>query len=73
MTRPSPGESAWLVIVAYEFLCPPGQMLCQVLDPVIKRWPILARLVIIYTALHMANMLDEKRDLYYQLGERLGR
>ena len=71
--RVRPGTVAWLAIFAYEFRCPPGQMLCQILDPIIARWPILSRVVIIYTALHMANMLDEKRDLYYQLGEKLHR
>ena len=71
--RVSPGTVAWSAIVAWEFLCPPGNMLCQVLDPVIARWPILSRVVIIYTALHMANMLDEKLDAYYRLGERMGR
>lgn len=71
--RVRPGTVAWLAIFTYEFRCPPGQMLCQILDPIIARWPILSRVVIIYTALHMANMLDEKLDAYYLLAERMGR
>lgn len=73
MKPPTVGEIAWLTILGYEFRCPPGQMLCQILDPFITRHPILSRALILYTALHMANMLDERVDVYYQLAVRFGR
>lgn len=67
------GLLAWLIIALYEYRCPKGQMLCEVLDPVITKHPVLTRLVILYTAMHMANLLPTRGDLYCRLAVTMGR
>lgn len=65
--RPRPGDVAWALIVAYEIGCPSGELLCESFDRRITRHPILTRLVIFYTSLHVANMLPTRFDLIYQV------
>ena len=68
---PRPGEIAWLVIIAYEVVCPRGELLSEVLDrhlPVGARYHRAATLAVIaYTAAHCSNLLPERADVYLML------
>lgn len=67
------GDWAWIAILAYELFCPPGEMLSESLDRKLGRGPRLTEALIIYTALHCANRLPPRLDLFYQTARLLGR
>lgn len=77
MRQPTPGELAWAGIVAYEILCPKGELLSEVLDRLMPvRHPrkcIAVRAFIVYTAAHCANILDPKFDIYQWLAAKARR
>lgn len=67
------GDWAWLVILVYELFCPPGEMLSESLDRRLHRAPRLTEGLILYTALHCANRLPERFDLFHRVARVLGR
>lgn len=75
------GDAAWLAIAAYEVLCPPGEMLSEAVDrwlgaeliPTRRRRKHATELFIVYTALHVANRLPERVDLYARAARRFRR
>lgn len=54
-------------ITAYEIACPSGETISEGVDELIEKHPLLTRVVIGYTALHMMNLLPEKLDLFHQV------
>lgn len=68
--RKSQSSKAWLAmgagILAYEIKCEQGELLSEGADRAIEKHPILTRTLIGYTALHLANSLPEKADLFHQ-------
>lgn len=67
------GDWAWIGILAYELFCPPGEMLSESLDRKLERMPRLTEALIVYTALHCANRLPPRVDLFHQAARWLGR
>lgn len=60
--RPNAAALAWGAILAYEMVAPPGELLSEGADRSLSRYPILTRVAIGVTALHLANLLPEKYD-----------
>ena len=62
-------EKAWLAmgagIIAYEALCPKGELLSEGVDRALDKHPILTRALIGTTALHLVNMLPEAIDPFH--------
>ena len=60
------GEQAWIalavLIVGYEILAAPGELLSEAVDRFIARHPVLTRAAIITVALHLANALPDRVD-----------
>lgn len=73
MRTPGHGDWAWIAILAYELFCPPGEMLSESLDRKLIRAPRLTEALIVYTALHCANRLPTRLDLFHQTARLLGR
>lgn len=73
MRRLGWGDWAWLGILVYELFCPRGQMLSESLDRRLERAPRLTEALIAYTALHCANRLPPRLDLFHQFARLLGR
>ena len=67
------GDWAWVGIAAYELFCPRGEMLSESLDRRLERAPRLTEALIVYTALHCANRLPARFDLFHQAARLLGR
>lgn len=61
-----PGDVAWALIAGYEVLCPRDEMLCHAIDRRILRNRILTRAAVLYVALHAADLLDPRFDLFTQ-------
>ena len=51
---------------------PAGRMLSEAFDRRITRHPWLTRALIAYTAMHCANLLPEKLDIYHQAARLAG-
>ena len=60
--RLRPSHIAWTFIVTYEVLAREGELLSNAFDDTKRPW--LTRAAIIYTALHCANLLPERLDIY---------
>lgn len=73
MRRLGWGDWAWMAILVYELFCPPGEMLSESLDRRLDRVPRLTEALIVYTALHCANRLPPRLDLFHQMARLLGR
>ena len=73
MRRLGWGDWAWMAILAYELFCPPGEMLSESLDRKLDKVPRLTEALIVYTALHCANRLPPRLDLFHQSARLLGR
>lgn len=73
MRKPGWGEWAWIAILAYELFCPPGEMLSESLDRKLDRVPRLTEALIVYAALHCANRLPSRWDIFHQTARLLGR
>lgn len=67
------GDWAWVTILAYELFCPPGEMLSESLDRKLDRVPRLTEGLIVYTALHCANRLPPRWDVFHQAARLLRR
>ena len=67
------GDWAWIGIVTYELFCPPGEMLSESLDRKLDRAPLVTEALIVYTALHLANRLHPKVDLFHHAARKLRR
>ena len=67
------GDRAWMAILVYELFCPPGEMLSESLDRRLARSRWLTEALIVYTALHCANRLPPRVDLFHQAARLLGR
>lgn len=65
------GDRAWIgllgSVAVYEACAPPKQLLSESMDRMIAKHPIATRAVIGYTALHLANLLPPKIDIFHQL------
>lgn len=65
-------KNAWIAIgigvTAYELACPSGQTLSEGVDRLLERSKLWA-IPIGYTALHLANCLPERLDLFHQVTE----
>lgn len=73
MRRVGWGDWAWMAILAYELFCPRGEMLSESLDRRLERMPRLTEALIVYAALHCANRLPPRLDLFYQTARLIGR
>lgn len=73
MRRLGWGDWAWIAILGYELFCPPGEMLSESLDRKLDKVPRLTEALIVYTALHCANRLPARIDLFHQIARLLGR
>jgi hypothetical protein len=73
MRKPGWGDWAWMAILAYELFCPPGEMLSESLDRKLDRLPRLTEALIVYCALHCANRLPSRLDMFHQTARVLGR
>lgn len=64
-------KRTWLAIgalvVAHEALCGSGELLSEGVDKAIEKHPVAVPAVIGYTALHLANLLPPKIDLFHHL------
>lgn len=71
------GEQAWfalaVLIVGYEILAAPGELLSEAVDRFLARHPIVTRAAIIGVALHLANALPDRVDPIHQLAVALRR
>ena len=60
------GEQAWIalaiVVVGYEILAAPGELLSEAVDRFLARHPLATRAAIITVALHLANALPDRVD-----------
>lgn len=60
-------KRAWqamaLGILLYEFTCPEGELLSEGVDKALDAHPVLTRLAIGMTALHLVNALPPKIDI----------
>lgn len=56
-------------ISLYELVCPPNEMISHGFDRMIDKHPVATRVAIGYTALHLANLLPEKLDLFSQTSQ----
>jgi hypothetical protein len=63
-------KRAWAAIgigvMAYEMACPPGELLSEGADRLIRTRPNLTRAAIGVTALHLANAIPERIDPFTQ-------
>lgn len=68
---------AWLAIgasvIAYEILCDKNQMLSEGWDRIIDRHPVAGRVLPLYTAAHLANLLPERYDLFHRASVVVGK
>lgn len=53
-------------VLAYEVLCPPGELLSEGVDRALTKYPTLTRVAIGTTALHLLNALPEHLDPFTQ-------
>jgi hypothetical protein len=64
-----PGVTAWAILIggvaAYDALCPKGHTLSETADLAVEKRPLITRAAIGYTALHLANLLPPKLDLFH--------
>lgn len=64
-------KNGWLAIgagvLAYEILCPEGELLSEGVDRGLEKHPTLTRLAIGATALHLLNMLPEQYDPFHRV------
>lgn len=60
------GEQAWIalavLVVGYEIMAAPGELLSEAVDRFLARHPVLTRAAIITVALHLANALPDRVD-----------
>ena len=60
------GEQAWfalaVLVVGYELLAAPGELLSEAVDRFIERHPVLARTAILLVAAHLCNALPDRVD-----------
>lgn len=70
-------KNGWLAlgagVLAYEILCPEGELLSEGVDRALERHPTLTRLAIGATALHLLNMLPEQYDPFHRLSHIIGK
>ena len=61
-----PANIAWGVIatgvLAYEFLCPEGELLSEGFDGYVSRFPVTARVLPLILTLHVINALPSRFD-----------
>lgn len=66
----STGEKAWaalgLVIVVYEIVAPPNELLSEVVDRFLIKHPVVTRIVVAGIALHLLNMIPDRFDPLHQ-------
>lgn len=71
------GAKAWaalgLGILAYEGLCPDGELLSEQCDRWLESYPVSTRAAIAVVALHLANGLPDRFDLVHWVGVGLRR
>jgi hypothetical protein len=72
-----PGDRAWLTlaagVLAWDVLCPHGEMLSEASARYAKTKPILSRVVIGYTAGHLMHVWPERVDLFTRSAKAFGR
>jgi hypothetical protein len=72
-----PADKAWLAlaagVLAYDTLARPGEMLSDASRRYATARPVLARVVIAYTAGHLAHVIPERVDLFTLTAKALGR
>ena len=72
-----PSDYAWVTlgagVLAWDVLCPKGELLSQAVDRYRQHRPWLTHLVIIYVALHLTRTWPRRIDPLHQLSNRLGR
>lgn len=63
-------KRGWLAIAglvtAYEIACPPGELLSEGVDRGIEQRPLLTKLAIGVTALHLMNAIPERYDPFHR-------
>lgn len=75
--NPLSASKGWAIlgagVLAYEILCPEGELLSEGVDRALERHPTLTRLAIGATALHLLNMLPEQYDPFHRLSKVIGK
>lgn len=73
MERPQPGTLAWLAlgigIITYEIHAPEGQLMSEAVDRALERSAVSKAITLAAigcTALHLANLLPERIDIFKQ-------
>lgn len=68
-------KNSWLAlgagVLAYELVCPSGELLSEGIDRAIDKYPKAVPFAIGYTALHLMNMLPKEVDAYHHIFRRL--
>lgn len=77
MQRHITARNAWIglagIILAWEYMCPPGQLLSEEADKWVARNPILSRLGFFAVALHLGNLLPNWCDPIHLIACVIGR
>jgi hypothetical protein len=60
-------------VLAYDVLCPNGELLSQSVDRSLVRRPWLTRLAVVYVAAHLLNVVPQKLDPLHRLSTIFGR
>lgn len=77
MTRLRPSDRAWIAlgagVLAWDLLCPHGEMLSEASARYTAGRPALSRLLIGYVAVHLMHLLPARCDPLSRLAEIVGR